>query len=320
MSEFTPFKVSVPATTANLGPGFDSFGMALHLLNRFHIKPPEQGQAESHTISIHPANCVDVSGVSLHPAENLFFHSMQTVFQQAQKDIPAIHIQIEAHIPLARGLGSSSSVIVGGVLAANELLKQVHHHPGLSSQQMVQVAHEIEGHPDNVAPALLGGTILCDEDDQNQVTTVRLPWPEDWAVCVVVPSYPLLTEKARAVLPKQVSMGDAIANLRKSALLTAALYEANCEWFSKGLEDRLHQPYRSALIPEFEVLKPLVQQTGGFGTVISGAGPTIAMFYPKLIEIQLLDTLKTAKANTKSDWRILTLKPHLTPAEITPLT
>ena len=317
MSDFTPFKASVPATTANMGPGFDSFGMALHLLNRFHILPIETAESQ---ISIHPANCVDVAGVSLKPDENLFYQSMKRVFSQVQKPLPSAHIQIEAHIPLARGLGSSSSVIVGGVLAANELLKQVYDHPGLSPQQMLQVAHEIEGHPDNVAPALLGGAVLCDEDTSNQVTTVSLPWPEDWAVGVVVPSYPLLTEKARAVLPKQVLMGDAIANLRKSALLTAALYEANGEWFSKALEDRLHQPYRSALIPEFEILKPLVQQAGGFGTVISGAGPTIAIFYPKAIEEPLLNRLKTTKSQTNSDWRILTLKPHLTPAEVTPLT
>jgi homoserine kinase len=136
---------------------------------------------------------------------------------------------------------------------------------------------------------------------------------------VVVPSYPLLTEKARAVLPKQVSMADAITNLRKSALLTAALYESNGEWFSKALDDRLHQPYRSTLIPEFAFLKPLVQQAGGFGTVISGAGPTIAIFYLKEIESRILESLKTAKAENNADWRILTLKPHLAPADITPL-
>jgi homoserine kinase len=285
--------IRVPATSANLGPGFDSFGMALALYNRFNVTPTTQD-----AFSFSPNTCVSVQGVSSEPGESLPFRALERFYQEIAKPRPTLSVEVEAHIPLARGLGSSSSAIVAGLMAGNEL----EGHP-LSRTDLVRLATELEGHPDNVAPAILGGVVLCDPDSG----AYSLPWPEGWQVLVVVPEYQLLTEEARRVLPKNISQEDAIFNLRKASLLTYALFQRDEQAFRASLEDRLHQPYRAALIPEFQPIRALALQEGAFGAVMSGAGPSVAVFYSEQVKENLVTQLNTYKEQHTGKLRILQL-------------
>lgn len=249
--------------------------------------------------------CVDMEGVSLTPSESLVFMAIERYYQHLGRTRAAIQVEVEAHIPLARGLGSSSSVIVAGLVGANLLEGEP-----LDADALVQLATDIEGHPDNVVPALLGGAHLCDisleSDGSRKTRTYPLPWPGGWRVLIAVPPYRLLTETARQVLPKSFTMPDVLYNVRKASLLTYSLLKGDGDAFSQSLSDRLHQPYRGPLIPEFDVIRQAAMETGAFGAVISGAGPSVAVFYPKSIHQSLLETLKGVVA---SDVRLLPLEP-----------
>ncbi len=298
--------IRVPATTANLGPGFDSFGLALKCYNRFFFKL----NPTADRLTFSPKTCVDVTNTSLNPGESLVFQALERFYEEIQTPRPPFEVKIEAHIPLARGLGSSSTVIVGALVGANTLAGSP-----LNDQALLRLATDLEGHPDNVAPALLGGALLCDESE-GEVKAYPLAWPEDWKVVVAVPEYRLLTEKARSVLPKQFSMGDAVFNLRKASLMTYALLQHDGQAFAASLSDRLHQPYRSGLIPEFEPLQACALQAGAFGCVISGAGPSMAVFYPEANHSAVMAGLQAYVETLVTDVRLLALSPDLQGAHV----
>lgn len=297
--------IRVPATSANLGPGFDTFGLALKCYNRFFLTPAPHG---SDQLTFSQNSCVDLAGVCEKPSDSLLFKALDRFYQYLNQARPPIHAEVEAHIPLARGLGSSSSVIVAGLAGANMMEGSP-----LSIETLLQLATALEGHPDNVAPALLGGAVFCDmsqtEGEGSQTTCRALPWPEAWGILVAVPPYRLLTEKARAVLPRTFSREDALFNMRKASLLTYGLLQQDAEAFSKSLDDRLHQPYRSALIPEFEPIRELCAKAGAFGTVISGAGPSVAVFFPKNVHETVMSALVEFQTQNAPDMRILSLSP-----------
>ncbi len=276
-----PLNIRVPATTANLGPGFDSFGLALALYNRFKFEAITEKNTTS-TIELSDATCIEMTKLSLVPEENLVYQSFAYYFKQQQIEPPQVKITIEGHIPLARGLGSSSTAIAAGLFAAN-----VWNNNHCNTDILIQYATAIEGHPDNVAPALAGGCRLCDGEE-----AYLLDWPRDWQVIIVVPQYPLLTEKARSVMPNKVSIPDAVFNLRKSSLLTYAIVKNDGDALSQALTDKLHQPYRKTLIPEFERVEAIAKQHNAYGTVISGAGPSLAIFCDKALSPSLIQTLK----------------------------
>jgi homoserine kinase len=303
--------VRVPATTANLGPGFDTFGLALKCYNRFHMTTRPGTPEEGDRLTFSQNSCVDLAGVSENPRDSLLFTAIDKLYQLLGKKRPAYHVDVEAHIPLARGMGSSSTVIVAGLVGP-------HHLEGapLPPSQLVQLATEIEGHPDNVAPALLGGALLCDELPDGTVRTYPLPWPEDWRVVIAVPDYRLLTEKARAVLPKSFSMAEALHNLRKASTLTYALLKADPQAFAESLSDRLHQPFRGPLIPEFEPLREQALKAGAFGAVISGAGPSVAIFYPAQRHDAVWESLQAFKTEQASGLRLLPLAPDTLGAHV----
>lgn len=277
------FTVRVPATIANLGPGFDSFGMAVSLYNGFEFE-----SAERDAILFSPEGTADVS--ALRPVsdsgdqavgKNLLFVAMDRLFEKAGQPRPPLQVRITADIPVARGLGSSSTAVVAGLVAANHLLNQP-----FESLDLLDLAVSMEGHPDNVAPALLGGVVLYDE------RPYPLPWPLAWRVLTVSPHYEVLTEEARRILPASVPMADAIFNLRKASALTYALLQADPEAFRASLQDRLHQPYRRRLIAEFDAIERLVMADGALGMIISGSGSTMAIFYPTVIHAFLLEKLQ----------------------------
>lgn len=272
------FTVRIPATIANMGPGFDSFGMAVCLYNRFSIV-----EAERDELLFAKTGSADTSGlVSGAAADNILFGAMTRLYEKAGKQRPAFQVTVEADIPVARGLGSSSTAIVAGLVAANQFLGEHYH-----THDLLALAIDMEGHPDNVAPALLGGVVLYD------TRPYCLPWPIEWRVMLLSPSYPVLTEEARRILPKTVPMADSIFNLRKASVLTYALLQEDANAFRDSLQDRLHQPYRRQAIKEYDLIEHTAMDDGAFGMIISGSGSTMAVFYPTVMHAFLLEKMET---------------------------
>jgi homoserine kinase len=274
------FTVRVPATIANLGPGFDSFGMAVCLYNRFSFQ-----MAERDALIFSTDSSADTSALQQESQQaagtGLLFRAMDQLYEKAGQPRPFFQVTVQADIPVARGLGSSSTAIVAGLVAANQFLNEP-----FQPLTLLEIAVTMEGHPDNVAPALLGGVVLYDTQPY------FLPWPVEWRVMTVSPAYPVMTEEARRILPQSVSLEDSIFNLRKASTLTYALLREDPDALRASLHDRLHQPYRRKLIPEYDAIEQLVMADGAFGMIISGSGSTMAIFYPTVIHAFLLEKLE----------------------------
>ncbi len=257
-------RVKVPATSANVGAGFDSLGLAVSLYNEFTFEEAERLEIVS----------LDETLIPTGPS-NLVYRSAKAVYDQLSIPMPGLKITQKNVIPMARGLGSSSSCIVAGILGANALLGNK-----LTSRQMLTMATAIEGHPDNVAPAMLGGFVTS-VFDEGQVYSVKKNIDSGLAFAAFIPDFKLLTEKARAALPKTVAHKDAVYNLSRAALATAAFCDGNYELLSIATKDVLHQPYRLPLIEGGEELFSTMHDLGALAVYISGAGPTIMAVVPK---------------------------------------
>lgn len=258
------FVVSVPATTANLGPGFDCLGAALTRHNRFTFTRAEA--TAPLTIAVTGQDCDRVAT----DATNLAYVAFQTLFQRLAQPVPSVHLHIELAVPLARGLGSSSTAIVGGLLGANALAGQP-----LDQVAIAQLATEIEGHPDNVVPALLGGCRLATTAEDGGSTICEIPWHPTIVPIVAVPAFEVSTAQARQVLPQTYSRADAIYTMGHLGLLIRALATGNGEWLQTALGDRIHVPYRQTLIPGYGAVVEAAIAAGAYGVTISGAGPTL---------------------------------------------
>ena len=249
--------IRVPATTANLAAGFDVLGCALGLYN---------------TLSFTPAERLSFSGCDeqYQSEENLAYVAYARVWRELRRaEIPPVHIHIEAGIPVCRGLGSSAALIAAGAMAANVMAGKP-----FDKRQLLALTTPIEGHPDNLAPALLGG-LTASMLLGGQVYTVEyLPHPELRFVALS-PDFPLSTHEARRVLPAMVAHGDAVRNAGYLAVLLRAIEQGDEELIAASLQDRLHQPYRRRLIPEYDRVEALANQNGCHAVCISGAGPTI---------------------------------------------
>jgi len=245
-------KVSVPATSANVGSGFDALGLAVTLYN---------------TVTFEESDKLDISaadGTRIPRNEsNLVYRSAKGL------KIPPLKIVQTNPIPMARGLGSSSACIIAGLLGANRMLGDV-----LNTQELLTLATAIEGHPDNVAPALLGGLTSSVFED-GVVYSVKRDVDQSLCFAAIVPDYKLLTEAARAALPKQVAHKDAVYNLSRAALVPAAFCEGRHDLLGIATEDKLHQPYRMPLMPGSREVFALAKQCGAKAVYVSGAGSTV---------------------------------------------
>lgn len=260
MSE-TAVKVTVPATTANLGAGFDCIGAALTLYNQFSFTP-----ATELSFSVTGAEAERVKT----DESNLAYQAFVKLYEHIEQIPPPVHIEIELGVPLARGLGSSATAIVGGLVGANRLAGSP-----LGEIEVMNLAIALEGHPDNVVPALLGGCRLSASDTSQNWAICDIPWHDSIIPVVAIPDFELSTTEARRVLPTEVSRADAIFNAAHLGLLVRALQTGKGDWLRAALQDRLHQPYRQALIPGFEAVQAAALKAGAWGLVISGAGPTM---------------------------------------------
>ncbi|NLY52692.1 MAG: homoserine kinase [Firmicutes bacterium] len=257
-------RVLVPATTANLGAGFDCLGMALNLYNVFDFELGSEG-----------FTAAGEGEESLRASSGrLIYRAWQAAYEYRNQAVPPVKINLKSNIPIGRGLGSSATAIIAGLFAANYLGELA-----LDDQELLLLATEIEGHPDNVAPALLGGLVVTangDGDGQRPALHyVVLEPPGELQAVLAVPAFELSTAKARSVLPKNVSRQDAVFNVGRAALLVAAWSSRRWDLLGKAMEDRLHQPMRAALVPGLTQVLEAAEGAGALGAALSGAGPSV---------------------------------------------
>ncbi|MBW4511250.1 MAG: homoserine kinase [Scytonematopsis contorta HA4267-MV1] len=278
MSVLSSVSVTVPATTANLGPGFDCIGAALTLYNEFKFTLCDSSSSLEEGGVIITVVGKEAERVQTDKS-NLLYEAFLKLYQYIEKSPPTVEIEIKLGVPLARGLGSSATAIVGGLLGANVLTGEP-----LSQTEVMGLAVEMEGHPDNVVPALLGGCRLAATKLENEPPSCQgrqgwevceVPWCAEVVPVVAIPDFELSTKEARLVLPTEVSRGDAIFNAAHLGLLLRGLETGNADWLRTSMQDKLHQPYRKSLIRGYDVIYAEAISAGALGMVISGAGPTL---------------------------------------------
>lgn len=251
-------KLQIPATSANLGAGFDALGLALDLYNYVEME-------ESDRIDITSSDSIPVPT----DEKNLIYVSVSDLYRVCGKSLKGLTLRQTNNIPMTRGLGSSSACIVAGLVGANRMLGDP-----LSADDLVDLAAQIEGHPDNTAPALLGGIVTAVFDGR-KVHWVKQEVFTKLKFAAIIPDFELSTEKARACLPKEVSHKDAVYNLSRAALFSASLLTGKFENLRTAVHDRLHQPYRMELIPRCREVFDIAYTHGAYAVYISGAGPTV---------------------------------------------
>lgn len=252
--------VKAPASTANLGPGFDTIGLALQLYTTVKMRTA----SKTYIYNIDD----DLAGLP-SDKNNLVYKVASFIFDKAGLPTPELQIEVESDIPLTRGLGSSAAAIVAGMIAANKLAGSP-----FNKDELYRFATEFEGHPDNVGASLLGGIVIATWDG-SQVAYVRVPPPNGLKVVVAVPEFELSTKIARDALPESYSREDTVHAISHAALLAGALTSGNISVLYKAMDDRIHQPYRMSLIPGMDELLANCEELGALGVALSGAGPTV---------------------------------------------
>ena len=248
--------IRVPATTANLGPGFDAFGCALSLYTDVTFEETDFG--------------LEITGCpeEFTGPDNLAYVSYCAVLASLSEEVRGVKIHIDAHIPVCRGLGSSAALLVAGAMGANVLRGNT-----LSTQGLLNITNAMEGHPDNLAPAFYGG-LTASMVDNGLPVCVNFPLHPGWEFLALVPDFTLSTEKARAALPTEYSRADAVYNIAHGALVLKALELGDEKLLRNAMQDRIHQNYRKKLIPDYEKIEALIRTTGA-AFCLSGAGPTL---------------------------------------------
>jgi homoserine kinase len=292
-------RIRVPASSANLGPGFDSFAVALPLLAEFELRP-----ARAWSVS------ADGDGVP-QGEDNLFIVAARAVAKTAGTNLPAQHVEQRSAIPTARGLGSSAAAIVGGAVAANALLGEP-----LDRRTLLRVTSEVEGHADNVAAALYGGLTVALPDDAGPVAT-RIVFPRMWRICLYVPNSTLSTDDARAILPREVSRSDAVFNLAHAAALVAAVLRSDGALLSVAMHDRLHQTARTSLVPALAEVIAASRTAGAFGAALSGAGPSVIAIAPVRLAARVISAMEETAAELGVGGRGRVLRVRAAGAQVT---
>lgn len=253
-------RVRVPASSANMGAGFDTLGIALNLYSVLNVEETDAGLeiiTKNHTGIVH------------NDKTNLVYRAMDRVFSEVGFTPKGIRIHQDSKIPMTRGLGSSSACIIGGMLAANVISKRQ-----LKYNEILDLATDMEGHPDNVAPALYGGLCVSARIDNKTVTnSEKLCHSIKFAV--LIPDFFVATRKSRGVLPDTVAFSDAVGNISSALMFYSALVKGDMKSLRYGVGDRLHQPYRKHYIDGFDEIFDMTYQSGSYATYLSGSGPTI---------------------------------------------
>jgi len=293
-------KIRVPATTANLGPGFDCLGLALKMYLYLEIEEIQEGLE---------IKCEGEGAEKFSVGEDtLIWKSINLVLKRNYKDSHKKGLKIRAfnEIPVTRGLGSSASAIIGGIMGAARLY-QIE----LSYQEMLDLALSLEGHMDNIVPALIGGLTIAYKTEQEEIKWAKIETPVDLRVVLAIPDFSLSTEEMRRILPPKVSLIDAVFNLSRSALLVNALQTSNWGVLAEAMEDKLHQPFRAPFIPGIEEMFSQIKRTGLAGVALSGSGPTVVSLTKRNAEKTISKIMKDTFLKVGVNCRILVLEADL---------
>ncbi len=278
--------VRVPATAANIGPGFDTLGCAFSLYNRLTFETAEKTEI----LGCPPAFCGE---------DNLALVAFRAACRYAGKEAPAVRITIETGVPVSRGLGSSASMLVGGATGADLLLSL-----GLTKQDVLTIATDLEGHPDNIAPAVFGGFTAALMGETGTVAA-NFPIHPSLRFCAFVPDFPVETKAARAVLPKEIPFSEAVFNGTHLAVLMHALSAGDTSLLPVALQDRLHEPYRRTLIHCFDEVEAAARAAGAHAFFIGGSGPTCIAIYT---DAGFPQAVTPAVSALPHNWQILPLE------------
>lgn len=284
-------KVQVPATSANIGPGFDAFGLALSLYNTFSFEEKTDGK-------------LTIRGVErkYQGASNLVYKAMLKVFKEANHVPKGLLIHNNINIPISRGLGSSASCIVGGVFGANALIGNP-----LSTEQLFDLAVELEGHPDNIAPAIYGGLVVSLNEHGHNFYLKNEVHPS-YEFYTLIPDFTLSTLEARQALPKKITLSDGVYNLSRATMTYLSLTNGHHDILKACMKDRLHQPYRKKLIYAYDSMVNQAKEFGALNACISGAGPTILVV--NAVENKgFYKQMKATMSDQTPDWQLLKLTP-----------
>ncbi|APH14707.1 homoserine kinase [Clostridium sporogenes] len=278
-------EVRVPATSANIGPGFDCLGVAVNMYNKFFVEEIEEGLIFE--------GCAD----KFKNEDNLIYVAMKKCFDKIGYKPTGLKIKIESDIPVSRGLGSSAACVVGGIVSANELAGRV-----LNKKELLDLAVEVEGHPDNVNPAFCGGMTVSISDNK-EIIYSKVKVSEGIKFCALIPDFNLSTEKARAVLPKSIDYKDGIFNVGRTALMISALNNGDFHLIKYACKDKLHQDYRAKLIENFYSIKKQCEKLNSLGVFLSGAGPTI-MVMLREEDKDFSINIKSYLGTLKNNWQV----------------
>lgn len=289
-------RVIVPATTANLGPGFDTMGLALDMYTEVIMEAGGEGIR----ITSEGEGSEELSSSE----DNLIYKCAKKLFDSVEYEPKGLSLRIINGIPLSRGLGSSASAIIAGLLAAREISAA-----NISDYELLKMATEVEGHPDNVAPALFGGFVLSRMEGK-EIIYRKIDVDDKLLAVVAIPEFELPTEKSRAILPRTVSREDAIFNIGNASLLVYSLLMKDYSLLRKAMNDRLHEPYRMPLVPGLEEVKRRALGAGAFSAALSGAGPTVIAFADEHNSESVRTAMEEGfrSAGIDSDVRILNLQ------------
>ncbi|MDD8048356.1 MAG: homoserine kinase [Thomasclavelia sp.] len=283
-------KVRVPATSANLGPGFDVAGLALTLYNTFTFELKDDG--------------LTVTGCppQFSNEENMTYQAFKEAAKYCGLEYKGLLIECSGDVPYTRGLGSSSTCIVAGIVGAFALSGKQK-----DRQEILELATSIEGHPDNVAPAIFGGLTVSVMEDK-KVLTLNIPVKHEYRFVALIPPFTLSTSESRSVLPSQVERADAITNVSHLALMVASLINGYDEGLKQGFKDRLHQPYRGPLIKGYDkIMEKLEKDDKILGAYLSGAGPTIMAVIKEEDKMGVV-RIKEELGDLLKDWDVVKLE------------
>ena len=295
-------KIRIPASSANLGPGFDCLGLALKLYLYLEMEEIEEG-----LVIEYQGEGAEKFSVK-KKEDTLIWKSINLVLKKNYKDIPkkGLKIRVLNKIPITRGLGSSASAIIGGIVGAVRL-----YNIDLTNQEILKLALSLEGHMDNIVPALIGGLTIAYKTGQEEIKWSRIKTPLDLRIVLAVPEFTLNTKEMRKVLPQKVALSYAVFNLSRSALLVNALQNSNWEVLAEAMEDKLHQPFRAPFIPGIEEMFSQIKRTGLAGSALSGSGPSVVSLTKKGSEKTISQIMQSAFLQANINCRILVLEVDL---------
>jgi homoserine kinase len=293
-------KIRIPATTANMGPGFDCFGMALDLYNEVEIYQIDNGVE----------TILNGQTYNISKEDNLIYTGLTKAFDRCGYEYKGFRINIyRCDIPISRGLGSSAACIVAGIMAANHIMKD-----RLSLKDIIDIATEIEGHPDNVVPAIVGGMVVSMQD-QSEVVYSKVNMPKDLKFAVMVPEFKVSTHEARGVLPKSYGKEDCIFNISRAGMLISILNNGEVGKLRACLDDKVHQPYRKSLIKNIDGIFNKAKELGSLGEFISGSGSTLIAVIEGSNET-FINGMEKYLSSIEGGWRVFLLSPEHEGAKI----